>query len=139
VAGENKGGVRTVAKEIFVGLERHRQIAHAPLLNSSVACYILVGYSSREQRRTVQVTLQLPDEVAQGLGIEADIPRRVKEAVALEGYRAGRLSRGQVSQLLGQTFSETEAFLKENDAVLRYSKADLEADLAALDKILANR
>jgi predicted HTH domain antitoxin len=87
----------------------------------------------------MQVTLQLPDEIARGIGVEADLPRRVKEAVALEGYRAGRFSQGQVGLLLGQSFSETETFLKENNAILQYSKADLKADLAALDRVLATR
>lgn len=83
--------------------------------------------------------MQLPDDVAQQMGVDADIPRRVVEAVALEGYRAGRLSRGQVSQVLGLGFAETEAFLKDNEALLQYSQSDLEADLNALDKILGDQ
>jgi predicted HTH domain antitoxin len=73
------------------------------------------------------------------LGLDADIPRRIVEAVALEGYRAGRLSRGQVSHVLGLTFAETEAFLKDNAALLQYSRSDLEADLRALDRILGSQ
>jgi predicted HTH domain antitoxin len=87
----------------------------------------------------MQVTVQLPDEVARQLGLDADIPRRIVEAVALEGYRAGRLSRGQVSQVLGLGFTETERFLKDNGALLQYSGSDLEADLVALDKILGGQ
>ncbi len=87
----------------------------------------------------MQVTVLLPDEVVQQMGRDADIPRRVVEAVVLEGYRAGRLSRGQISEVLGLGFTETEAFLKDNDALLQYSRTDLEADLIALDKILGGQ
>ena len=85
----------------------------------------------------MQVTLQLPDQIAQDLGAGGDIPRRILEATALEGYRDGRLSRGQVSEMLGLSFSDTEAFLKRHHALLHYSLADLEADRATLDRILA--
>ncbi|HOC01261.1 MAG TPA: UPF0175 family protein [Verrucomicrobiota bacterium] len=87
----------------------------------------------------MQVTVQLPDDVARQLGREADLPRRMLEATALEGYRVGRFSRGQVSEMLGFSFLETEAFVKERGADLHYSLADLEADRVALDKILGGR
>ena len=85
----------------------------------------------------MEVTLQLPDQIAHDLGAEGDIPRRILEAAALEGYRDGWLSRGQVSEMLGLGFSDTEAFLKQHHALLHYSLADLEADRATLDRILA--
>jgi predicted HTH domain antitoxin len=77
-----------------------------------------------------------PDQIAQDLGAEGDIPRRILEATALEGYRDGRLSRGQVSEMQGLGFSDTEAFLKRHHALLHYSLADLEADRATRDRIL---
>lgn len=86
---------------------------------------------------TMQVTLQLPDEIASQLGGEKDMPRRVLEAVALEGYRAAQLTRGQVSELLGLSFADTEEFLSRHQAYLHYSLEDLEADRATLDRILA--
>jgi len=85
----------------------------------------------------MQVTLQLPDQIAQDLGAEGDIPRGILEATALEGYRDGRLSRGQVTEILGLSFSDTEAFLKRHHAPLHYAPVDLEADRATLDRILA--
>ena len=54
------------------------------------------------------------------------------EAIALEGYRSGALTRGQAGRLLGFDFWEEEAFLKERHAVLPYDQADLEADRADL-------
>jgi hypothetical protein len=59
------------------------------------------------------------------------------EAVAAEGYRSGALRRGQVgSFLLGLSFFETEAFLKEHLGFLNYGEADLDRDRAEIDGIL---
>ncbi len=65
------------------------------------------------------------------------MPRRVLEAVALEGDRAAKLSRGQVSALLGLSFDQTEEFLSRHQAYLHYSLEDLDADRAILNRILA--
>ena len=69
-------------------------------------------------------------------GAAGDIPRRILEAVAVEGYRSKELSRGPVSELLGLNFRETEAFLKEHEANLHYSKEDLEHDDGANQEVL---
>jgi predicted HTH domain antitoxin len=87
----------------------------------------------------MQVTVEVPDEVAEQLGRKAEMPRRILEALALEGYRGGRLSRGQVSELLGLSFCDTEMFLKDNNAPLVYSLADLAADRAALNDLLGSK
>jgi predicted HTH domain antitoxin len=85
----------------------------------------------------MQVTVQLPDNIARQLSrAPGDIPRRILEAVAVEGYRSEQLSRGQVSELLGLNFWETEAFLKKHGAYLHYSKEDLEQDARANEKVL---
>ena len=64
------------------------------------------------------------------------IPRRILEAVAIEGYRSEQLSRGQVSEMLGLNFWETEAFLKAHGAYLNYSKEDLEQDARSNERVL---
>ena len=85
----------------------------------------------------MQITVQLPDNIARQLSpAPGDIPRRILEAVAVEGYRSEQLSRGQVSELLGLNFWETEAFLKKHGANLHYSKEDLEQDARANEKVL---
>ncbi|MBI4305297.1 MAG: UPF0175 family protein [Chloroflexi bacterium] len=57
-----------------------------------------------------------------------DISRGALEAVALEGYRGGALTRDQVGRLLGMSFWDTEAFLKERRAYLSYDEEDFERD-----------
>ena len=86
----------------------------------------------------MQVTLKLPDQVARQWGETPDaVGRHVMEDAAIEGYRAGRLSHRQVGELLGLDYWQAEAFLKGRGVPLNYSVADLEADKATLDKILA--
>ena len=85
----------------------------------------------------MNVAVELPDDIAQQLETAwQDVPRRVLEAVAVEGYRSGALTRGQVQRLLNLSWWGTEAFLKERQAYLHYDEADLEQDRAALDRVL---
>lgn len=79
------------------------------------------------------VPIELPEDIARQLEAAwPNVPRRALEAIALEGYRSGALTRGQAGRLLGLDFWETEAFLKQRHAVLPYDQADLEADQADL-------
>ena len=85
----------------------------------------------------MQVTVELPDQVAHQWGETPDaVARHVMEYAAVESYRVGRLSHRQVGQLLGMDYWQTENFLQEHQIPLNYSDADVEADCAALDKIL---
>src|SRR3954463_5244798 len=87
--------------------------------------------------RTMKVDIQIPEYIGQQLQREwLDVPRRVLEAVAVEAYRSGALSREQVGDLLGISFWQTEAFLKEHQAYLDYGVKDLEEDRASLKRIL---
>ena len=85
----------------------------------------------------MHVTVELPDQVAHQFGdTPAAVARHVTESAALEGYRTGRLSHRQVGELLGLDYWQTENFLREHNVPLNYCIADMEADNAALDKIL---
>jgi len=86
----------------------------------------------------MQVTVKMPDQLARQWGDTPDaVGRHVMEDAAIEGYRAGRGSHRQVGELLRLDYWQTEAFLKERGVPVNYSAADLEADNATLDKILA--
>jgi predicted HTH domain antitoxin len=85
----------------------------------------------------MNVAVELPDDIAQQLETAwQDVPRRVLEAVAVEGYRSGALTHGQVQRLLHFSWWETEVFLKERQAYLHYDEADLAQDRAVLDRVL---
>jgi len=87
----------------------------------------------------MKVTVDLPDQVARQWGETPDaIGRHVLEDAAIEGYRAGRLSQRRVGVMLRLDYWQTEAFLRERGVPLNYSAADLDADKATLEKILAH-
>ena len=84
------------------------------------------------------LSVELPDPIATQLHLDGEQgARRALEMFALEGYRAGELSRGQVSELLGQSFCETEAFLKEHGCGLGLTMAEYERNAARLHGFLA--
>jgi hypothetical protein len=80
----------------------------------------------------MEITLNLPEDVAQGLTAKwGDLPRAALESLALEGYRAGALTQGQVRRLLGfGSRAEVDRFLKQHGVYLDYTVADLERDTA---------
>ena len=80
----------------------------------------------------MQVTVELPDEIAQHLGEPADMSREFLEAFAAESYRTRKLSRHQLSQLLGLDYWQTNDFLTRHEAKRPYTLADLEIDRQSL-------
>lgn len=86
----------------------------------------------------MRVTVEIPDAVAIHLNLTIrNAPRELLEAFAVEEYRMERLSRGQVSELLGLNFWETEELLRKRGASLHYNTSDLEQDRDALKLALA--
>ncbi len=58
-----------------------------------------------------------------------DLSKAALEALALDGYRAGRFSRFQVQELLGfDNRWDTENWLGTRGAAMQYSHSDLESD-----------
>lgn len=76
----------------------------------------------------MQVTVEVPDHIANLLGKRADLEREVLEAFAAEAYRVEKLSRKQVGDLLGLDYWDTEDFLTRHDAKRPYTLADLQID-----------
>ncbi len=82
-----------------------------------------------------RIAVDLPDEIAKRLQAAwRNVPRGALEAVALEGYRDGTLTRDEVGDVLGLSFWETEAFLKNRQAYLAYAEEDLEQDRCDLGR-----
>lgn len=82
----------------------------------------------------MQITLELPDDVAQGLEAQVkNLPRALLESFALEGYRSGKLTEEQVRRILGYgTRMQVHGFLKEHGVYLNYGLEDLEQDTQTL-------
>ncbi|HMD97981.1 MAG TPA: UPF0175 family protein [Terriglobia bacterium] len=76
----------------------------------------------------MQITIEVPDEIAQGLGAK-DLPRALLESFALEGYRSGTLTEEQVRKILGYgTRIQVDGFLKEHGVYFDYTLEDLDRD-----------
>ena len=83
-----------------------------------------------------RIAVDLPEDIAKRLeSAWRDVSRGTLEAVVLEGYRDGTLSREQVGRVLGLSFWETEAFLKARQAYLAYDEQDVEQDRRDLDRL----
>jgi predicted HTH domain antitoxin len=74
------------------------------------------------------VTVKLPDEITEGLGGEAEISRRVVEAVVLQRYLTQEISLTRLAELLEFDRWQAEAFLDRNNARLPYTQEMLEED-----------
>jgi len=83
------------------------------------------------KKTAMKVTIQLPEDISAALEEQWDnVPRRSVEAIAVEGYRTGALTEGQVRRLLElDTRFQVHALLKEHRAPLRYTEADVDDDL----------
>ncbi len=81
----------------------------------------------------MQITLELPEDIAQGLGSTwKDLPRVALESLALEAYRSRALTAAQLRRLLGfETRMQVDEFLK-NHEIYDFTIADFEQDQATL-------
>lgn len=81
----------------------------------------------------MRITVDLPEDIAAHLaGQGENVSRAALEGLALEEYRARRLSTSQLRRLLGfDTRAQVHAFLKEHGVYLHYTLDDLERDRQA--------
>jgi len=86
----------------------------------------------------MQLTLEIPDEVAESLGGSGgSLTRTALEAIAVEGYRGGALTTRQVRLLLGQASRwETEDFLSAHVVWPGITPAEAAEDSRALSELL---
>ena len=82
----------------------------------------------------MNVAIEIPDDIGQLLAAqEGGVSRAVLEAVAIEAYRSGAITPGQVQQMLElRSRWQTESFLRRADAYHDYTMDDLERDIAAI-------
>jgi hypothetical protein len=79
----------------------------------------------------MNVTVQIPDDLADALNATgAELSRRALEGLAIEEYKAGRLSRPQLRRLLGfETREELDGFLKSHDVLTEISLEELDRQM----------
>ena len=78
----------------------------------------------------MNVVLAIPDDIAASLSTgDADLPRQALEALALEGYRSGRLTTDDIASMLGLDVCDgVDGFLKGHGIFEDFTSADLEEE-----------
>jgi Uncharacterised protein family (UPF0175) len=86
-----------------------------------------------EERFAVQVTIELPSDVAEQLQQKwGDVSRHILETIALEGYRAGQLTTAQMREMLGyKTPMELDALLQRASVYRNAGEDELAKDFEA--------
>ena len=84
----------------------------------------------------MNVMVPFPDDLAARFGSEAELGRRAVEALALEEYRAGRLTRPELRRLLGfATRGELDSFLCDHGVADGITVEEFDRQLQDLDRI----
>ena len=84
----------------------------------------------------MDVTVHIPDDLAQRLSTPSELERRALEALALEEYKLGHLTKPELRRLLGfGTRYALDGFLKAHDVFEPYSLADLERERQDLQRL----
>lgn len=81
------------------------------------------------------LTIQLPDELVSQLSEPGrDLQRAALEALAVEEYRARRMTHAQLGELLGLSRWETDGLLKEHRAWIDYTVEDFRSEADGVRK-----
>ena len=84
----------------------------------------------------MEVSLNIPDDLARQLNTAGDLSRLALEGLAIEGYRHEALSLGEVAELLGMSVYEADGFLKSHGVPVGTTLDELRQQTAALDALL---
>jgi predicted HTH domain antitoxin len=83
------------------------------------------------------LVLQIPDTWQRLLGLDTgDAAERAREMLVIERYREGRISRGQLSEMLNLDFHSTERLLKDHDAEQQASWEEMEDSFEAARQLM---
>jgi uncharacterized protein YgbK (DUF1537 family) len=85
----------------------------------------------------MNVTIEIPDEVARRLmAAGGDLSRRALEALALDEYKLGHLTKPELRRLLGfGTRYALDGFLKAHGVFEPFTLDDLEREMADLQRL----
>ncbi len=84
------------------------------------------------------VTVSLPHRIEAQLKTKwgENLPRKMLEALAVEGYRCGDLSLGEVAEILDFSINEADGFLKNRGGLVLTEISEIDADSASLEELL---
>jgi hypothetical protein len=82
------------------------------------------------------LVIHIPDDFAERLGAGGDVERQALEALALESYRAGRLTKAELRRLLGfEVLDEIDGFLKAHGVYEPYTVEEVEREVRDLERL----
>src|SRR5215472_3844477 len=77
----------------------------------------------------MEITVRIPDDLAERLSAASELERRALEALALEEFKLGHLTKPELGRLLGfGTKAKLDEFLKARDRYEAYTLDDLECE-----------
>jgi len=85
----------------------------------------------------MDVSISVPDDLVQQMQNRwKNLSRGTLESLAIEAYRAGVITEAEVQRMLDLPSRwETDSFLKNAQAYIDYTEADLQEDLDAIRKL----
>ena len=85
----------------------------------------------------MDVCINVPDDVVHHMQTRwSDLSRGMLEVLAVEAYRAGVITEAEVQRMLNLPSRwEVDRFLKDAQAYIDYTDADLEQDIDAIRKL----
>jgi hypothetical protein len=87
----------------------------------------------------MNLTIAIPDDVAARLGSEAELERRALEALSIEEFRAGRLTKADLQQVLAfQSCGDVDDFLQRHGVAVR-PEAPADLDLVSSFRSFAEK
>jgi predicted HTH domain antitoxin len=88
----------------------------------------------------MQITVELPDDMAQQMiPARRDPARAALEDMAVEAYRARRLTEHQLATLLGMDRYTLDGFLKQREVWLEYTMDDLRREVDLGERLWKKR
>ena len=84
----------------------------------------------------MEVTFQIPDDLASRVAGTGDPSRRALEAFALEEFKAGHITQPELGRMLGLARIQMDGFLKSHGIYENVTIEDVERDLADLKACL---
>jgi len=85
----------------------------------------------------MELAVQIPDDIAGRMSASGDdLSRRALEALAIEEFRSGHITKPELRRLLGfESRYELDAFLKAHEVYEDYTLQDLENELEGLRRL----
>ena len=85
----------------------------------------------------MELTVQIPDDLARSMSASAgDLSRRALEALALEEFKSGHITKPELRRLLGfGTRFRLDGFLKAHDVYEDYTMEDFDQDRETLKQL----